>query len=171
MFLIRKLKSICLLILQFLVSSVYTRFEIFIFSFWSPCMPCYIMVYQERLYRFPPSSGVKKEDDHYILRESWQILMGQYNLFSAWAQLEILFSDISPVNLMFDLELFATENRPTPFETIWLLYTPCKLRQKSRQGKSKKREEKSCQRSMRQLYTIMAYLTPSPFRIKADRTF
>ena len=46
---------------------------------------------------------------------------------------------------MFDLELIATENRPTLFETIWLLYTACKFRQKSRQGKSKKSEEKSCQ--------------------------
>ena len=28
-----------------------------------------------------------------------------------------------------------------------------------------------CQRSMRQFDTIMAYLTPSPFRIKVDRIF
>ena len=48
-----------------------------------------------------------------------------------------------PVNLMLDQELIATENRPTPFETIWLLYTPFKFRQKSRQGKLKKnRREK-----------------------------
>ena len=59
----------------------------------------------------------------------------------------------SPVNLMFDLELIATENRQTPFETIWLLYTPCKFRQKSRQGKSKKGEEKSCQISTRERFT------------------
>ena len=59
----------------------------------------------------------------------------------------------SPVNLMFDLELIATENRPTPFETIWLLYTPCKFRQKSRLGKSKKREEKFCQILARERFT------------------
>ena len=46
---------------------------------------------------------------------------------------------------MFDLELIATENQPAPFENIWLLHTLCKFRQKSRQGKYKKREEKSCQ--------------------------
>ena len=67
---------------------------------------------------------------------------------------ELASSTNSPVNLMFDLELIATENRPTPFETIWLLYTPCsKFRQKSRQGKSKKREEKSCQISARERFT------------------
>ena len=47
-----------------------------------------------------------------------------------------------PVNLMFGQELIATENRPTPFETIWLLYTPFKFRQKLRQGKSKKEKRK-----------------------------
>ena len=55
---------------------------------------------------------------------------------------------------MFDLELIATENRPTPCETIWLLYTPYKFRQKSRQGKSKKREEKSCQILARERFTV-----------------
>ena len=58
-----------------------------------------------------------------------------------------------PVNLMFDLELIATENRPTPFETIWLLYTPCEFRQKSRQRKYKQREEKSCQILARERFT------------------
>ena len=32
--------------------------------------------------------------------------------------LELGFLIHSPVNLMFDLELIATENRPKPFETI-----------------------------------------------------
>ena len=40
---------------------------------------------------------------------------------------------------MFDLELIATENWRTQFETICLLHTPCTFRQKSRQGKSKKK--------------------------------
>ena len=65
---------------------------------------------------------------------------------------ELAFSTNSPVNLMFDLELIPTENRLTPFETIWLLYTPCKFRQKSRQGK-KKREEKNCPISARERFT------------------
>ena len=59
----------------------------------------------------------------------------------------------SPVNLMFDLELIATENRLIPFETLWLLYTPCKFRQKSRQGKYRKRAEKSCQILAMELFT------------------